>query len=148
MVKSKTEQFMRKVHEIALVEKPGSPYCPVAALRRLRDMKGVGAALEDDHVFMIPDGSGGWKNMVKYNFEKWFKGRMGQMTERPEAYFLHGFRHGSIALALAVEQNVTMVKLQSNHLSDCIWVYSQVDMARRKVVAGAMVDALDRELGE
>ena len=145
VVKSKTEQFYRKTHQISLVERPNSVFCPVQALRRLRDMRGVGVAKEDDSVFMIPDDAGGWKILVKYNFESWFKSRMAQMSPNPDAYFLHAFRHGSIALALAVEQNVTLVKLQSNHLSDCIFVYSQVDVDRRKVVTSAMLDALDSE---
>ena len=145
VIKSKTEQFMRKTHEISLVENPDSIFCPIAALRRLRDMRGPGVAREDDLVCMIPDDAGGWKNLAKYTYVKWFKGRIAQMSGDPDAYFLHAFRHGSIALALAVEQNVTLVKLQSNHISDCIFVYSQVDVARRKVVAGAMLQALDQE---
>ena len=83
-------------------------------------MRGVGVARADDCVFMIPDDAGGWRVMVKYHFEKWFKSRLSQMSVNPDLYFLHAFRHGSIALALAVEQNVTLVKLQSNHISDCI----------------------------
>ena len=147
VVKSKTEQFYRKKHEISLVERPDSIFCPIQALRRLRDMRGPGVAKADDPVFMIPDDAGGFKILVKYHFEKWFKSRLSQMSVDPDLYFLHAFRHGSIALALAVEQNVTLVKLHSNHISDCIYVYSQVDVERRKVVSTAMVDALDAQFG-
>ena len=63
-----------------------------------------------------------------------------------ERYMLHAFGHGAIALALSEEPNIAMIKLQSNHLSESVWVYSQVDVSRRLSVASKMVDALDRFL--
>ena len=59
---------------------------------------------------------------------------------------LHAFRHGAIALALSEEPNIAMIKLQSNHLSESVWVYSQVEASRRLSVASKMIDALDRFL--
>ena len=65
---------------------------------------------------------------------------MGLPADR---YLLHGFRHGAVSLALTEEPNINMVKIQSDHLSDSVWTYAQVDVNRRASVAGKMVDALD-----
>ena len=77
--------------------------------------------------------------------ERWFSGRVAAMGLDPDRYLLHGFRHGGIALALSVEPNLALVKLQSAHLSDAIWVYSQVDPRRRLAVADAMVAAVEHD---
>ena len=61
----------------------------------------------------------------------------------PRRYLLHGFRHGAISLALVEDPNINMIKIQSDHLSESVWSYAQVDANRRLSVASKMVDALD-----
>ena len=95
-------------------------------------------------MFQVPAGQGGWRLLLKSDVSRWFSGRISAMGQNVERYLLHGFRHGGIALALSVEPNLALVKLQSAHLSDAIWVYSQVDPHRRLSVAGAMLAAVDR----
>lgn len=143
-VLSKTIQHRQTVHQVSLKERPGSQFCPVAALRRLRALKG-GAPAPRDHVFQVPTGAGGWRLLLKRDMERWFSGRVAAMGLDPDRYLLHGFRHGGIALALSVEPNLALVKLQSAHLSDAIWVYSQVDPRRRLAVADAMVAAVEHD---
>ena len=65
---------------------------------------------------------------------------MGLPADR---YLLHGCRHGAISLALAEEPNINLIKIQSDHLSEAVWSYAQVDVNRRLSVASKMVDALD-----
>ena len=140
---SKTSQFGQKAHRVVLKQKPGSVFCPVAALHRLREMRGLPAHTLRDHVFQLPTPGGGWAVLTKTTVNKWFKGRIKAMGLPDDRYMLHAFRHGAIALALSEEPNIAMVKLQSNHLSESVWVYSQVDVNRRLSVASKMVDALD-----
>ena len=143
---SKTSQYGQKAHRVVLQQKPDSVFCPVAALRRLREMRGLPAHTLRDHVFQLPTPGGGWAILTKSTVNKWFKGRIRAMGLPDERYMLHAFRHGAIALALSEEPNIAMIKLQSNHLSESVWVYSQVDVSRRLSVASKMVDALDRFL--
>ena len=143
---SKTQQYRRKVHQVVLVERPGSPFCPVSAIRRLNSMRGAGVAQETDHVCMLPSESGAWTVMVKYQFLSWFQTRISQMGLRKECYLLHSFRHGGVALAMSEEPNLQLIRLQSNHLSNAVHVYSQLEVGRRLTVASAMINALDSSL--
>ena len=140
---AKTNQFHQRVHRVVLKEKMGSIFCPVAALRRLRDMRGLPAHTLRDHVFQTPSRIGGWSVLTKPTVNRWFRGRISAMGLSAERYFLHGFRHGAISLALAEEPNINMIKIQSDHLSESVWSYAQVDVNRRLSVASKMVDALD-----
>ena len=114
---SKTEQFREKVHEISLTAKPGSIFCPVAALFRLRDIRGPGVAAPTDHVLMLPQAGISWRPLVKYEYLEWFRGRVRAMGFNPDDYLLHGFRHGGISWGLLNQTNVTLVQLQSGHMS-------------------------------
>ena len=140
---SKTNQYHQRVHRVVLKEKPGSVFCPVQALRRLRDMRGLPAHSLRDHVFQMPTKTGGWTLLTKPTVNKWFKGRISAMGLSAERYMLHGFRHGAVSLALVAEPNINLVKIQSDHLSDAIWSYAQVAVDKRLTVASRMVDALD-----
>ena len=140
---AKTSQYRQKMHRVVLREKPQSVFCPVAALRRLQEMRGLPAHTLRDHVFQLPVPGGGWSILTKQTVSSWFKGRIRAMGLDDERYMLHAFRHGAIALALAEEPNIAMIKLQSDHLSDSVWTYSQVDVNRRLSVASKMLDALD-----
>lgn len=141
VVLAKTNQFCNRVHQVALAEKVGSPFCPVAALRRLRALRPEAAG--NEHVFQLPTSNGGWRLLVKTEVNVWFKSRIAEMGLDPEKYMLHGHRHGAVALALASEPNLALVKLQSDHLSDSIWTYAQVELSKRQSVAAVMLDAVD-----
>ena len=144
VILAKTQQNFRRTHEVVLREKVGSPFCPVGALRRLRSMSGTRAGGQE-HVFQLPVGesaAGPWRVMVKTDFHTWFKQRIAQMGLDSDLYMLHGFRHGAVALAIAEEPNLSLVKLASDQSSNIIWEYAQVDASRRKSVATAMIEAV------
>ena len=84
--------------------------------------------------------------MVKYEYLQWFHARITQMGLKKEAYLLHAFRHGGVSLALSEEPNLQQVRLQSHHLSDAVFVYSQMQVERRFTVVTSMLDALDHNL--
>ena len=144
IILAKTQQNFNRTHEVVLREKQNSPFCPVGALRRLRSMSGRRAGGQE-HVFQLPLGenaAGGWRLLVKSDLYTWFKRRIEQMNLDSELYMLHGFRHGAVALAIAEEPNLSLVKLASDQSSSIIWEYAQVDASRRQSVATAMIEAV------
>ena len=140
---SKTNQNRERVHEIPLAAAPGSLFCPVQALERLRVMRGTTPA-PTDHVLMIPSTDGSWSPLCKTHFLKWFRGRLEQMGLDSTRYHVHGYRHGAIQLAILSGNDITLIKLHSDHLSDAIMVYANVEPEKRNIIASSMVTALDR----
>ena len=144
VVLSKTNQYRERVHEIPLAAAPGSLFCPVQALERLRTMRGIVPA-PDDHVLMFPSPDGSWSPLCKSHFLKWFRGRLDQMGLPSSRYHCHGFRHGSIQLAILSGNDITLIKLHSDHVSDAIMVYANVEPQKRNIIASSMITALDRQ---
>ena len=144
VVLSKTVQFRERLHEICLTATPGSLFCPVAAFDRLRDLRG-GLALPSDLVFQLPRPDGSWRPLTKLDFNRWFRARIADMGLDPRRFLVHGFRHGSISLAMLHHGDITLIRLHSNHLSEAIFVYSNIDPAKRTAVSASMVAALDEQ---
>ena len=95
------------------------------------------------HVFRLPlsqSVEGPWRILTKLDVNPWFKKRVQDMGLDPARYFLHGFRHGAVSLALCTEPNINLVKVHSDHTSDTIWAYAQIEVSRRVSVAAAMLD--------
>ena len=61
---------------------------------------------------------------------------------KPEKFSAHSFRHGSVSLAIAEEPNLALVRLATDHNSDAIWAYAQVEAAKRRSVSAAMLEAV------
>ena len=80
--------------------------------------------------------------MVRYEFCRWFKYRVAMMGLDSSRFHIHGFRHGSLATALLHEPNVTLVKLSTNHLSDAIFVYSNIAAEKRLQVTRTMLNVV------
>ena len=59
-------------------------------------------------------------------------------------FMLHGFRRGAISLAVSEEPNLALIKLQSDHSSEAVWSYIELEESRRRSVAKLMVEAVDR----
>jgi hypothetical protein len=142
LILEKTIRFRERLHHIALAALPGSIFCPVAALQRLADLRGGGSTSESELCLQLPVKGGGWRPLVKYEFNTWFRARIAQMGLDSTRYFVHGFRHGSLALALLHEPNVTLVRLNSNHLSDAIFTYSNIDPVKRFQVTQKMLSVV------
>ena len=146
VILAKTQQHFRRVHEVVLAEGEGSPFCPVAALRRLKTMRGQPVG-PHDHVFQLPLGQSaaeGWRILVKSDFHSWFKQRISQMNLEADKYMIHGFRHGAVSLAISEEPNLALVKVASDHSSDAIWAYAQVAASRKRSVASVMLETVHR----
>lgn len=143
----KTLQFSERLHEIPLAAKPGSVFCPVWALDQLIELRGGKDCIRhDDLVFVVPGGAGKWRPLVKYEFKEWLDVRFAQMGLEPGVRRIHGFRHGGINQAILSESNLQLVKISSNHLSDCINAYSHIPPARRFQVSSKMIEAMSVQL--
>ena len=80
--------------------------------------------------------------MIKSDFEKFFKSRIGQMGLNQSQYSLHGFRHGGIQECLLSEGNMGLCQVTSDHMSDAILVYSQVPADRRMRISAQINTSL------
>ena len=114
----------------------------MSALCKMKDLQGPLVATGQSLVFKVPMVGGGWAPLTKAMFLPWLRGRLSQMGLDAARFHCHAFRHGSIALALEKQPNVTMIRLQSNHISDSIFTYSQIPAEKRGAVSSLMMDAL------
>ena len=143
VILAKTLQYRERVHQVCLAALPGSPFCPVAALNRLADVRGRHTIMESDLVIQIPSEATGWKPMVKYQYLAWFKARLAQMGLPSHRYHIHGWRHGSVAAALALVENTSLVRVASDHISDALFTYSNIDPVHRMEVTRKMLADID-----
>ena len=145
LVLEKTIQRRERLHKIALKQDTNNPLCPVKCLEDLIEMRGGRDNIPvDDLVLMLPDGEGGFKPLCKYELNSWYKHRIAQLGLDETKYFLHGFRHGSLAEALAIEPNIALIRVTSNHLSSAIFTYSNIDPNKRFQVSAKMMDSLSQ----
>ena len=142
---SKTIQSRERIQEVPLARHPDPALCPVRALDALVSLRGHHNCGESTTVFQLPDGKGGWRQMIKPQYEEWFKFRIKQMGLDPSKYMLHGFRHGSIQECFLVEDSVGIVKVTSDHASEAVMVYSGIPAERRMMVSHKMSSSLSAQ---
>ena len=148
MILEKTIQHRERLHKISLKEDPLNPLCPVKCLNQLIEMRGGRHNIAyDDLVLQIPDGRGNWRPLAKHELNRWYKHRIAQLGLDPSKYFLHGFRHGALAESLAIEPNLALIRVTSNHLSDAIFTYSNIDVDKRFQVSAKMMNSIGTLLG-
>ena len=138
----KTIQFQERKHVVTLAKKPGSIFCPVMALEKLRDLRGSKNCKIDDLVFQVPVSEFVFRPLCKYEFQKWFVHRLNEMGLDPKKIRPHSFRHGGVNFALMCEENLNMVKVSSGHLSESVWTYCNLPASSRFQVATKMMKAL------
>ena len=148
IVVEKTIQHLQKVHEIALSADPQSPLCPVSALQSIISMRGSNISL-DDLVLQAPLGRAGtWRPILKHEFVAWFRARLEQLQLPASKFSAHGFRIGALQTAVLHEPNLTLVKISSNHISDAVYGYLNVNASRRMQVARKMLAAMPAQHSE
>ena len=142
----KTVQFSERLHEVAMASSPGSVLCPVKALDDIIALRGLSSISVNDLVFQLPDGAGGWRPLVKYEFKNWLDHRIYQMNLPPNRYLVHGFRHGSLSHAILCEPNLELIRVSSNHLGNSIHVYNNVPASKRFQVTQKMLSSIAKNL--
>ena len=96
----------------------------------------------DSLVFCVPDATGEWKPLTKQLAQSVLESQISGMGLNPAKYRFHGFRHGSIQAACLVEPNLQLARLQSDHVSDAINVYTALPGHRRFGVAAKLTQQL------
>lgn len=129
--KSKTIQNGERIHEVPLAASDDFRLCPVLALSNLASLYGPNTCGPRTPVFRLPTASGSWTIMAKSDYVPYFRNRIAKMGLKPEAFSMHGFRHGSIQELLLSEGNLALCKLTSDHSSDAILSYHHVPAERR-----------------
>jgi hypothetical protein len=144
IVLAKTIQFSERVHEIALAARPGSVFCPVAALRKLVLLRHGTKTGDGDLIFQIPV-NGSWRPLCKDHVVTILRAQLVKMYLCPTDYSFHSFRHGGLQAAVRAQPNLELVKLQSGHMSDAVHVYTQMPGASRMVTGAKMLELMERE---
>ena len=140
--KSKNNQFGERVHRVPLTECSDPRYCPVAAIRDLRQLYGDQVCRNRGPVFRLPSKHGNWTIMTRHDFKNFFKYKIGSLGLNPGNYSLHGLRHGGIQECLLAEPNVALCQVATDHQSDAIRVYANVPVERRLHIAAAVCSRL------
>ena len=141
---SKTIQFSEKTHEIALAERPGSLFCPVAAIRHLVDLRGRVNCGPDDVLLQVPV-NGVWRPLCKDTVVKMMRMQLVRMGLNPDEYAFHSFRRGGIQEAVRAQPSLELVRLQSGHVSDAIHAYSAMPGEARMVTVALMLESLEQQ---
>ena len=140
---SKTIQNNERVHPVPLAASPAPFWCPVRTLDALVTIFGSESCRPHTPVFRIPSKSGkSFVALEKRQFNRWFKQRLAAHGHDPDAYTLHGFRHGSIQQAMLVEQNMGLVAVTSDHSSNAINAYTAIPPERHMRVSANMLRSL------
>lgn len=79
---------------------------------------------------------------MKYQFQRWFVHRLVEMRVDSNLFKIHGFRHGGVSFAAECEESLTMVKVASGHMSECVWTYLNIPEESRYRVSKKMLAAL------
>jgi hypothetical protein len=145
VVYAKNLQFGDIIHEVSLPERPGSMFCPVAALTLLARLNVGIPCLAGDFVFSVPK-DGQMVHLLKDPVVKIFRQQLGRMGLDPSKYGFHSFRHGGIQAAVRCQPSLELVRLQSGHRSNAIHVYTAMPGASRMVTGAKMLAELSGEL--
>ena len=90
-----------------------------------------------DPVFAVPQ-DGSWAPLPKQTVVRHFNGQLAAMGLDPKDYSLHSFRHGGISFALLADNPVAWIRLNSDHKSECIFGYLNLEAERRFIVTKKM----------
>lgn len=142
VILDKTIQSRERIHHVTLASRPGSIFCPVAALDTMMSIRGRENCLDSNLVFQVPDDAGRWRPLSKYEYRAWLVHRFTEMGVDPATHLIHGFRHGSLNLCFKLEKNLQLIKIASNHLSSAVFTYSNIPAADRFGVAQKMMAAM------
>jgi hypothetical protein len=138
---SKTNQFLEHVHEVALLHKSGSIFCPVSALSHLFCFHNGLKTSDSDLVFQVPF-VGGWHPLLKAQVVVILKRQLKHMNLNPTRYGFHSFCHEAIQAAAHAQPSLELIRLQSGHRSDAILVYTGMPATSRMVTGALMLQEL------
>ena len=116
---SKTNQFRNKVARISIPALPGSPLCPVAALKSL--LQSVPGD-NDDPLFTIPK-QGSHIPLTDSMVRKHFNRIIHILQWHHYKFTFHSFRRSGASWAYQHGVPIDAIKQQGTWASDCVWRY-------------------------
>ena len=137
---SKTLQCRDRYLLIPLVEVPGSPLCPVSAVRTMFTTipaNPVGPA------FVVP-GPQGLQTLTHYTFTKHLRSLLHQAGHNPSRYSGHSFRRGGASFALASGVPGELIKTHGDWRSQAYLRYLDSSVQQRELVSRMMARACIR----
>lgn len=137
LVLTKTIQNCNRTHQIALAASPESPFCPVAALHRIANIRGERPP--GDPVFAIP-AMGGWAPLSRYQVDTVLTMQIEKAGLDPKLYKFHSFRRGAIQLAILLEPKLHLIRLQSDHSSTAFEAYTNLPAESRFSLTSMMIN--------
>lgn len=131
---SKTNQFGQRSLLIPLVSIPGSPLCPVTAVKKLRQVYPTG---NSEPIFILPKGQGNYPVIYKEMTDK-LRSLLGLAGFNPKEYSSHSFRRGSATFAFAAGVPPSLIQLQGDWVSDSYLRYLEFKVRQRAMVGRQM----------
>ena len=135
---TKTIQFGQRVLKVPLVAIPGSPLCPLVALRNMiRLVPGSG----EDPAFMIKEH--GLPIPISYAaLQKFIKACIASVGLEPESFSSHSFRRGGATWAFRSDVPADLIKVHGDWASQAYMRYLDFSLDQRLEVATRMVDRI------
>jgi hypothetical protein len=130
IILSKTIQFKERVQQVALAKLEEKMFSPVTALDNLAQLRGPHHPYLGSVVFQVPT-TRGWVPLSKPTAQRILEDQIQAMGLDPTKYRFHSFRHGALQEAVACDTSLEMICLQSDHVSDAVYAYTNLAGSRR-----------------
>lgn len=136
---SKTIQFAERALTIPVLALPGSPLCPVSALRRMRRK----IPSEPGHpAFSI----GGPRPLTYRECSVKLKRWLEQAGWDSSSFSMHSLRRGGATLAFKAKVPGELIKIQGDWASECYMRYLAIPLEQRTNVAAQVRDLILKHL--
>ena len=122
VTRTKTIQFRQRVLEIPLPCIPGSPLCPVTALKQY--LATIPRQLEAP-LFVCASG-GIYQPVLAHHYNAFIKSSIAAIGLNPVGFSSHSFRRGGATFAFASHAPTAFIKAQGDWQSDAYLVYLQL----------------------
>ena len=114
---------------------PGSPLCPVAALRRVLAGPGLGP---EGPLFCTQDAKGKLKPLTHSVFVSTFRRLAQRAGLHPEAYSGHSFRRGGATTAFRLQVRDSLIQAHGDWASECYKLYCDLNESQRLILPSDM----------
>ena len=117
--KTKTLQFRERVLEIPLPFIPGSPLCPVTALRQYL----ASVSLPPHSPLFVTVSNGAYTPILARHYNAFIKASIAAIGLHPSRFSSHSFRRGGATFAFQQRAPPAFIKAQGDWKSDAYLVY-------------------------
>ena len=127
ITRTKTLQFRERVLEIPLPLIPGSPLCPVTALRQYL----ASVPLSPSSPLFVCQSRGSYRPILAHQYNAFIKKSLSAIGFNPAQYSSHSFRRGGATFAFCNRAPAAFIKSQGDWKSDAYLVYLTLSNANK-----------------